>query len=180
MTRQTRKAIETLKREFRDYCWGLYFGSIRHAAIEGTDNHSELRLCPLATAAIHRGDRVDALLQDPEHRKLAEAVNREREHVRKHLDEEDPDAPPESLDRDATLYAAAAILHEGPHRAEIARILDMDPAIVEHLATATDNPDSETGRALVRALSSPNNTLRMEYEAHYGSKPRVNSSGRDR
>ena len=168
MTDETRKAIDTLKNELRDYCWGLYFGSIRCAVIEQTDNHSELRLCPLATAALHRGNRIDELLKDPEHRKLADAVHREREHVRKHLDEEDPDAAPESLDRDATLYAAAAILHEGPHRAEIARILDFDPAVVEHLATAADNPNSETGRALVRALSSPNNTLRMEYEAHYG------------
>ena len=107
-------------------------------------------------------------MQDPEHRKLAEAVDRERQHVREHLDEEDPDAAPESLDREATLYAAAAIMHEGPHRAEIARILDIDPAVVEHLATAADNPNCETGRALVRALSSPNNMLRMEYEAHYG------------
>lgn len=168
MTEPTRKAIETLKKELRDYCWGLYFGSIRCVAIEETDNHPELRLCPLATATIHRGDRIDALLQDPEQRKLAESVDREREHVRKHLDEEDPDAAPESLDRDATLYAAAAILHEGPHRAEIAHILDIDAAVVEHLATAADNPNSETGRALVRALSSPHNTLRMEYEAHYG------------
>lgn len=168
MTGPTRKAIEMLKKELRDYCWGLYFGSIRYVAIEDTDNHPELRLCPLATATIHRGDRIDALLQDPEHRKLAEAVDRERQHVREHLDEEDPDAAPESLDREATLYAAAAILHEGPHRVEIARILDIDPAVVEHLATAADNPNCETGRALVRALSSPNNMLRMEYEAHYG------------
>ena len=94
-------------------------------------------------------------------------MDREREHVRKHLDE-DPDAAPESLDRDATLYAAAAILHEDPRKAEITRILGIDSTVVEHLATAADNPNYETGRALVRALSSPNNTLRMEYEAHYG------------
>ena len=168
MTEPTRKAIETLKKELRDYCWGLYSGSIRYVAIEQTDNHSELRLCPLATATIHHGDRIDALLQDPEHRKLAEAVHREREEIRKHLDEEDPDAAPEGLDRDATLYTAAVILHEGPRRAEIGRILGIDSAVVEHLATAADNPNCETGRALVRALSSPNNTLRMEYEAHYG------------
>ncbi len=42
MTGQTRKAIDTLGRELRDYCWGLYSGSIRCVAIEDTDNHSEL------------------------------------------------------------------------------------------------------------------------------------------
>ena len=168
MTEETRKAIDRLKDELRDYCWGLYFGSIRYAAIKQTDNHSELRLCPLATAAIHRGDRIDALLQDPEHRKLTEAVDREGEEIRKHLDEENPGATPESLDRETTLYTAAVILHEGPRTAEIARILDIDPAVAEDLAAAADNPNCETGRALVRALSSPHNMLRMEYEAHYG------------
>ena len=167
MTDQTRKVIATLKKELSDYCWGLYSGRIRCVAVEMTENHSELRLCPLAMATTHRGKRIDEMLEDPKHRKLAEAVDRERKQIRKHLEEENPDATAESLDRDATLYTTAIILHDGPRRVEMGHVLGIDSAIVEHLATAADNPNCETGRALVRALSSPNNTLRMEYEACY-------------
>lgn len=168
MTGPTRKTIETLGRRLRDYRWRLYSGSIRCVGIDSTKHHSELTLCPLAMAVTHEGERIDKLIQDPEHGKLAEAVNTEHPDIRKHLSEDCPDAEPESLHREATLYAAAAVLHEGPRRAEIALILNIDPAIVEHLGHAADNPVCESGHALIQALDSPSNELRQEYEAHYG------------
>ena len=168
MTEPTRKAIETLGRKLRNYHWELYAGSIRCSGIDSNENHADLELCPLAMAITHSGDRIRHLLEDPEHRKFAELVNNEQPHIRKHLEEEDPTAESETLDREAALYAAAAIVHEGPRRAEIALILDMDPAVVEHIAHAADHPNCETGRALVRALDSRSHWLREQYEAHYG------------
>ena len=169
MTDKTRKAIETLGPMLRDYCWELHSGCIRCVAIDDTEQHSELELCPLAIAVTHAGcERLENLMQDPENERFARSVNDERPDIRDHLHEEQPDAEPESLDLDATLYAAAAAVHDAPRRTETGLILDIDPDTVRAIADATDEPDCETGRALVRALDSPNNMLRQEYEALYG------------
>ena len=78
MSEPTRKAIETLERKLRDYCWALYSGAIRYVAIDGTNHRAEVTLCPPAMAVTHNGDRIDDLMQDPTHRKFTDAVNNER------------------------------------------------------------------------------------------------------
>ncbi len=169
MTNKTRKAIETLGDKLHDYYWQLHSGCIRCIAIDDTEQHSELELCPLAIAVTHTGsERLDTLMQDPEHEAFARSVNDERPDIRDHLHEEQPDAEPESLDLEATVYAAAAVVHDIPRATETGLILNLDQDTVRAIANAADNPDCETGRALVRALDSPSNHLRQEYEARYG------------
>ena len=169
MTENIRKAIETLGPLLRDYSWELHSGAIRVIGIEGTDEYCELELCPLATAvALTGSEGIEKLMQNPEHDKFTRSVNHERPDILGHLHQEQPDAEPHGLDIEATAYAAAAVVHDAPRGAETGLILDLDADTVGAIADAADKPDCETGRALVRALESPNNILRQEYEAHYG------------
>ena len=50
-------------------------------------------------------------------------------------------------------------------------LLGLDTATVKSIMIAADDPTSEEGRLLVRALCSPSNTLREEYQAQHGSMP---------
>ena len=169
MNENIRKAIDTLGAVLRDYTWELHSGAIRTIGIEGTDEYCELQLCPLATAVALTGSgRIKELMKDPEHDKFTRSVNHERPDVLGHLHQEQPEAQRDRLDGMATAYAAAAVVHDAPRLAETGLILDLDPDTVRAIAHAADKPYSDTGRALVRALESPNNVLRQEYDAHYG------------
>lgn len=168
MTGPTRKAIKKLGATLADYGWLLHSGAIRCAVIKATERHRELRLCPLAVAVTQAPDAVKRLLEDPNHEQFAETVKRRQPDMLEHLHEETADIDPANSEQLATLYAAAAVIHKNGGGAEAAAILDIDLAVAEHLATATDNPNCNTGRALVRNLDSPQNLLRNEYEACYG------------
>ena len=170
MTERIRTAIDTLGSKLKDYYWGLYGGTIRCAAIADTDGHAELTLCPLAMAVTHAGaGRIEKVLDDPEHGAFAELVRNAQPDIREQLEREDPEADPEALDLDATLYATASVVHDGPQQAPAKELLDLDGDTLRAISDGADHPDSEAGHALVRALDSGGNELRREYEAVYGN-----------
>ena len=172
MTRQIRAAIKTLSAKLRDHCWGMYNGTIRCSAIADTEGHAEVTLCPLAMAVTCTGtDRIEKLLDDPEHESFAELVRSARPGIREQLQLEDPRADPEILDLDATVYAAATVVHDGPQQPPADVLLDLDADTLRAISSGADHPDSEVGRALVRALDSESNELRREYEAAFGKLP---------
>ena len=51
-----------------------------------------------------------------------------------------------------------------------AALLGIDMRTISALASAADDVDTPKGRRLVRALSTPNNTLREECRAVYGDR----------
>ena len=65
MTQETRHAIETLSAKVKNYHWSLCKGTIRCAAIDGSEHHPELTLCPIAMAVTHAGsERIRSILED--------------------------------------------------------------------------------------------------------------------
>ena len=172
MTRQIRAAIKTLSHKLKDHCWGMDNGTIRCSAITDTEGHAEVALCPLAMAVTFTGtDRIEKLLDDPEHESFAELVRSARPGIREQLRLEDPGADPEILDLNATAYAAATVVHDGPQQPPAEALLDLDADALRAISSGADHPDSEVGRALVRALDSESNELRREYEAAFGKLP---------
>ena len=166
-----RTAIDTLGRQLGDtYAWGLYGRRIRQEAIEETESHLALKLCPLATAVCDLPqETIDEVLGDEAHAKLREAVERELPHVAEHLaGEEYSDGPPSEAE--ARRMALAAVIADAPRQEATSALLGIDSKTSSALASAADNVDTPKGRRLVRALSTPNNTLRDECRAVYGER----------
>lgn len=142
MTEPFRKAIEKLGHELSVYPWELEHARIVYAAIEDTAGHAELTFCPLAMAAYHEGERIDEVLQDPDHREFAEWVNQKRAGIREHLEAESGYTEPEdtkALDRDATLCAAAAVVNDSPQSIERRPLLELDEDTVKDIIHAADD-----------------------------------------
>ena len=171
-----RNAIDTLGRKLGDtYAWSLYHRQIRQEAIAETASHPALTLCPLATAVGElQQETIDKVLADEAHADLGAAVERERPYVSEHLSaEEYSDGEPseaEAREAEARRMALAAVIAEAPQQHATSALLGIDANTVSALASAADNVDTPKGRRLVRALSSPNNTLRDECRAVYGER----------
>lgn len=169
MTQRTQQAIETLGRKLQQYDWGLYNDTIRCFAIADTEHHGELTLCPVAMAVTHAGsERILELVERPDCGGFHEEVETARPRLREHMAEEDPQADEAMLDGEALLYAAAAVIHETPDRAETGWLLNLDSDTIEAIAWGADTPNSEVGRALATALASASNELRKEHESRFG------------
>ena len=172
MTEQTRAAIEKLGTDLSMHPWELDRTSIVCPAIDDTEKHAELTFCPLAMAAYMKPDRIDEVLQNPEHKEFAELVNNRRADIREHLKAEGRYAEPEEneeLEREATRHAAAAIINDSPHTDETRAILQLEQETIDEIIDAADKPDSESGRALMRALDPAREWLVPMYEDRYGS-----------
>ena len=169
MTQETRRAIETLSAKVRDYNWSLYNGTIRCPAIDDSEHHRELTLCPIAMAVTHAGsDRIRSILEDGDYAGFHTHVETARPGIRRHLAEDDPELDEEELEAQTLLYSAASVIHDTPDRKEAACLLEVDTETLDAIAGGADTPDSEVGRALVRALANDGNFLQDEYDAAYG------------
>jgi hypothetical protein len=169
MSPKIQEAIKALGRQVSEHYWSLHHGAIRCSAIADTEDHAEVTLCPLAMAVTCvPSERIAAVLNDPEHESFARVVNEARPGLREQLELEDPSADAECLDADATDYAVAVTIHDGPQQPPAAQLLGLDADALRAISDGADHPDSEAGRALVIALDSSSNELRREYEAVYG------------
>ena len=172
MTDETRKTIEMLGRELSVYPWELEGGRIVYSALGDVEGHGERSFSPLAMmAATRRVDRINELMRNPEHRHWTDWVTFTRPAIREHLKAEDAHREPETterLDTDATAYAAAAAIDNWPHSTETGLILDLDEDTVNDIVEASDHADSETGRALIRALDPNREWLGSMFETYYG------------
>ena len=169
MTQETQRAIETLSAKVKNYNWGLYNGSIRCPAIDDTEHHRELTLCPIAMAVTHAGsDRIRSTLEDGDYAGFHTHVETAKPGIRRHLAEEDPELDEENLEAETLLYSAASVVHDTPDRKEAACLLGLDTDTLDTIAGGADTPDSEVGQALVRALANDGNCLQAEYDAAYG------------
>ena len=72
------------------------------------------------------------------------------------------------LERDATLYAAAAVVNDTPESVQTGLILDLDEDTINDIVAASDNADTETGRALIRALDPNTEWLGSMFEQSHG------------
>ena len=166
-----RNAIDALGRQLGDtFAWGLYGRRIRQQAIEETDSHPSLTLCPLATAVSElRQETIEKVLADEAHAELRAAVEHERPYVAAHLAaEEYSDGEP--TEAEARRMAPTAVIADGPRQDATAALLGIDMRTILALTSAADDVDTPKGRRLVRALSTPNNTLREECRAVYGER----------
>ena len=166
-----RNAIDALGRQLGDtYAWGLYGRRIRQQAVEECDTHPALTLCPLATAASELPEEtIDRVLADAAYAELRRAVEHEQPFIAEQLAaEEGSDTEPTAAE--ARRMALAAIIADGPRQQATAAPLGIDLKTICALATAADDVDTPKGRRLVRALSTPNNTLRDECRAVYGTE----------
>ena len=171
MTENTRSGIETLGAKLKHYGWGLYDGGIRQAEIAGSDQTKELKLCPLATAIrCITSSRIERFLAEERHAEFRQEVQAETERISEQMTEADDDGE-SPTEAETTSCTAAAVINDGPVRTETERLLGLDTAAVKSIMNAADDPTSEEGRLLVRALCSPSNTLREEYQAQHGSMP---------
>ena len=66
--------------------------------------------------------------------------------------------------------ALAVVIADAPRQEATSALLGIDTKTISALASAADNVDTPKGRRLVRALSTPNNTLRDECRAVYGDR----------
>ena len=66
--------------------------------------------------------------------------------------------------------ALAAVIADGPRQDATAALLGIDMRTISALASAADDVDTPKGRRLVRALSTPNNTLPEECRAVYDER----------
>lgn len=172
MTEETRKAIETLGKQLDMHPWELNCGRIVCTSLEDTHEHGERTICPLAMAAYEQGDRMLELLQDPEHQEFTDWVASVHPGIREHLQAVNHHRTPEhaeDLERDATLHAAAAFVDTFPHNVVTQRILRMHENTIAALVDASDDPHSEAGRALIRALDPASEWLGAMYETYYGN-----------
>ena len=169
MTQETRHAIETLSAKVKHYHWSLCKGTIRCAAIDGSEHHPELTLCPIAMAVTHAGsERIRSILEDGDYADFHTRVETAKPGIRRHIAEENPELDEEELKAETLLYSAASVIHDTPDRKEAACLLDVDTETLDSIAKGADTPDSEVGRALVRALANDGNFLQNEYDAAYG------------
>ena len=173
MTYKTRKAIEALGRELRLYPWELENERIVYAALGDTTGFKERTFSPLAMAATLKGDRINELLQDPQHGDFARWIASTRKSILEHLKAENSYRTPEEakanrLERDATAYAAASFIDNWPHSVETRLILDLDEDTVNEIAAGSDHADTETGRALIRALDPAGEWLGSMFETCHG------------
>ena len=66
--------------------------------------------------------------------------------------------------------ALAAVIADAPRQDATAALLGIDKKTISALASAADDVNTPKGRRLVRALATPNNTLREECRAVYGGR----------
>ena len=154
MKSETARAIDELGETLKEYCWGIYFGSLRQVAIEGTDGHDEVKLCPLATAVMHMpAERVRELASNPES-DLGEKIDAERPAIREQLEAEEPDTETSWLDENAVLYAAAMIVHDDPEYGVKSGLVTMSKEAASEIVDAAEDLETPAGQRLVRALAS--------------------------
>ena len=166
-----RNAIDTLGRQLGDtFAWGLYGRRIRQQAIEETDDHPALTLCPLATAVCELPQAtIDKVLADEAYAELRAGVERECPDISEHLAQEEY-GDGEPSEPEATRMALAAVIADSPRQDATTALLGIDRKTISALASAADDVNTPKGRRLVRALSTPNNTLREECRAVYGAR----------
>ena len=74
------------------------------------------------------------------------------------------------MEAEARRIALAAVIADAPRQKATSALLGIDTKTISALASAADNVNTPKGRRLVRALSTPNNTLREECRAVYGKR----------
>ena len=169
MTEGTQRAIEALAAKIKNHDWSLCNGTIRCAAIDDSEHHRKLTLCPIAMAVTHAGsDRIRSILEDGDYAGFHTEVETARPGIRRHITEDAPELDEETIEAETLLYSAASVIHDTPNRKEAACLLDVDTETLDSIAQGADTPDSEVGRALVRALASDSHFLQNEYDAAYG------------
>lgn len=173
MKKKTRNAIETLTERLRYEDWELDAdNTIRCTGIADTAEHAELRLCPVAAAVAYAPtERIEALLDDPNHETFSSWVKDQAPEIRDHLVKEQRGIEPEMLDTLTTSYAAASVINNAPEMPEAGIILGLGQKTIERLVNDADYPTSRTGRKLAARLASGGNFLREQYESAYGQLP---------
>ena len=169
MTQETQRAIETLSAKVKNYHWSLCKGTIRCAAIDGSEHHPELTLCPIAMAVTHAGsDRIRNILEDGDYAGFHIEMESTTPGIRGHIAENAPELDEEDIETQTLLYSAASVIHGRPCGPEAACLLGLDTETLDSIVKGADTPNSEVGRALVRALANDGNFLQNEYDAAYG------------
>ena len=114
-------------------------------------------------------ETIDKVLADEAYAVLHRTVERERAHITEHLTQEEY-SDREPSEPEATRMALAAVIADSPRQDATTALLGIEKKTISVLASAADNVNTPKGRRLVRALSSPNNTLREECRAVYGER----------